>query len=198
MVRPASSWAARLVKLALLVAVVGGLSYAHRRGWLAPVESWVRRNAHTSTSDHETHPASPSMKMGMPGMGSGSKSTRPEGYSDVEIAGPVQQRIGVTFGTVQRAPLMMSVGTVGIVRPDTTRTFHIHVRTEGWIEKLFVNYTGQKVEKGQPFLSIYRPEFYRTQLDYLTALRTAKLGGSLAKSEGSIARSPARRSSPVI
>ena len=80
----------------------------------------------------------------------------------------------------------MSVRTVGIVRPDETKTFHIHVRTEGWVEKLFVNYTGQEVGKGEPFLSIYSPEFYRTQLDYVTARRGAGLqhsghGGALAR-----------------
>lgn len=187
MARAATTWAKRLAILSMLVATVGGLWYAQRRGWLAPAESWARRVARPWMLDRGDNSANPSMRMDMPGMGGETSSTSPEGFSDVEIAGSVQQRIGVTFGRVERAPLNMIVRTVGIVRPDETRTFHIHVRTEGWIEKLFVNYTGQKVAKGQPFLSIYSPEFYRTQLDYLTARRTAKLGGSLAKSEGSLA-----------
>ncbi len=115
---------------------------------------------------------------GMPGMEMGGMeevgaAPRVKGYAEVEVAADVQQRIGVTVGEVERAPLHMSVRTVGIVRPDETKTFHIHVRTEGWVEKLFVNYTGQKVGKGEPFFSIYSPEFYRTQLDYMTARRAA-------------------------
>ena len=90
---------------------------------------------------------------GMPGMEMGGMeevgaALRVKGYAEVEVAADVQQRIGVTVGEVERAPLHMSVRTVGIVRPDETKTFHIHVRTEGWVEKLFVNYTGQKVGKG--------------------------------------------------
>jgi len=128
---------------------------------------------------------------GMPGMEMGGMeevgaAPRVKGYAEVEVAADVQQRIGVTVGEVERAPLHMSVRTVGIVRPDETKTFHIHVRTEGWVEKLFVNYTGQKVGKGEPFLSIYSPEFYRTQLDYVTA-RRAERASTLARAERSLA-----------
>lgn len=125
----------------------------------------------------------PGMEMG--GMEEAGTTPRVRGYAEVAVAADVQQRIGVTIGRVERAPLRMSVRTVGIVRPDETRTFHIHVRTEGWVEKQFVNYTGQQVDKGEPFLSIYSPEFYRTQLDYMTARRAERGNGGLAKAERS-------------
>ncbi len=125
--------------------------------------------------------------MGMGAMGEKGASPGLKGYAEVEVAGDVQQRIGVTIGQVERAPLRMSVRTVGIVRPDETKTFHIHVRTDGWVEKLFVNFTGQDIGKGEPFLSVYSPEFYRTQLDYMTARRAAQAGGSMAKAEQPLA-----------
>jgi Cu(I)/Ag(I) efflux system membrane fusion protein len=92
----------------------------------------------------------------------------------VSIAPEVQQRIGVTLGTIQEAALAMTIRTVGIVRPDETKVAHIHLKTEGWVEKLFVSFTGQKVKAGEPMLSIYSPAFFAAQREYLSALRAAK------------------------
>ena len=44
------------------------------------------------------------------------------------------------------------------------------VRLMGWVEKLFVDYTGQSVVKGQPLLELYSPELVAAQEEYLTAL----------------------------
>jgi Cu(I)/Ag(I) efflux system membrane fusion protein len=48
---------------------------------------------------------------------------------------------------------------------------HVHTKFEGFIEDLYVNYTGQFVKQGQPLFSIYSPELYATQNEYLLALR---------------------------
>jgi Cu(I)/Ag(I) efflux system membrane fusion protein len=63
----------------------------------------------------------------------------------------------------------MSVRTVGIVRPNETKVARVHLKTEGWVEKLFVNFTGQTVKKGDALLAIYSPQFLTTQQEYLTA-----------------------------
>ncbi len=188
MARPRVRWATWFAGLAAVAAVAGGLWYAHGRGWLASVEERVHRSAERSRVDRpegDSMGGMPGMEMG--GMDAGGAAPRVTGYAEVAVAADVQQRIGVTIGRVERAPLRMSVRTVGIVRPDETRTFHIHVRTEGWVEKQFVNYTGQQVGKGEPFLSIYSPEFYRTQLDYMTARRAERGSGALANAERSLA-----------
>jgi Cu(I)/Ag(I) efflux system membrane fusion protein len=65
----------------------------------------------------------------------------------------------------------MSVRTVGIVETDETKVAHIHLKTEGWVEKVFVGYTGQKVKKGDPLLAIYSPQFLTTQQEFLNALQ---------------------------
>ena len=44
-------------------------------------------------------------------------------------------------------------------------------KVEGWIEKLFVNYTGKLVEKGQPLFTLYSPDLVATQEEYLLALK---------------------------
>ena len=79
----------------------------------------------------------------------------------------MQQRIGVTLGQVEQTPLIMRIRTVGIVRPDETKLAHIHLKTEGWVAKLFVSFTGQKVKAGDPMLSIYSPAFFAAQREYL-------------------------------
>jgi Cu(I)/Ag(I) efflux system membrane fusion protein len=116
------------------------------------------------------------MPMNMPGMDMGSTAGKDAssgvvGYAPLEVGPEVQERIGVTIGEVKREPLHMSVRTVGIIRPDETKEARIHLRTDGWVEKLFVNYTGQEIHKGDPLLQIYSQEFFRAQFDYVNAVR---------------------------
>jgi Cu(I)/Ag(I) efflux system membrane fusion protein len=98
----------------------------------------------------------------------------PSGFAEVRIAPEVQQRIGVTLGTVRRTPLTMTIRTVGIVRPNETKLAHIHLKTEGWVEKLFISFTGQKVKAGDPMLSIYSPAFFAAQREFLVALQYSR------------------------
>ena len=100
----------------------------------------------------------------------------PSGFADINVSQDVQQRIGVTTGKVEQTALTMSIRAVGIVRPDETRVAHVHLKTEGWVEKLFVAYNGQKVRAGEPMLSIYSPTFFAAQREFLSALRVAKSG----------------------
>lgn len=95
-------------------------------------------------------------------------------FAEVTLAPAVQQRIGVTLGRAEQTPLTMHIRTVGIVRPDETKVAHIHLKTEGWAEKLFVSFTGQKVKAGDPMLSIYSPAFFTAQREYLSAMQAAK------------------------
>jgi len=103
-------------------------------------------------------------------------SALPSGYASINVSQDVQQRIGVTVGKVQQTPLTMTIRAVGIVRPDETRVAHVHLKTEGWVEKLFISYNGQKVRAGEPMLSIYSPTFFAAQREFLSALRVAKSG----------------------
>lgn len=109
------------------------------------------------------------------GMEEESDATSPiPGHAAITIPAEIQQRIGVTTGPVERAPLRMSVRTVGIVRPDETKVARVHLKTEGWAEKLFVNFTGQKVKKGDPLLAIYSPQFLTTQQEYLNVRQSGQ------------------------
>ncbi len=97
-----------------------------------------------------------------------------EGLATVKITPERQQLIGVRTGTVEYKPLKKVIRTVGKVDYDERRLAYVNTKVGGWIEKLFVDYTGQLVKKGQPLLSIYSPELVSTQQEYLLALKAKK------------------------
>jgi multidrug efflux pump subunit AcrA (membrane-fusion protein) len=60
---------------------------------------------------------------------------------------------------------------MGKVAVDETRVNHVHTRTEGWIDRVHVNFIGDMVSKGRPMLTIYSPELLATQQEFLLAIR---------------------------
>ena len=97
-----------------------------------------------------------------------------EGESDVKgikIDPVVVQNIGVRLEEVHRRPLTKTIRTVGKVTYDETSLYNVNTKIMGWVEKLYVDYTGKAVRKGDPLLEIYSPELVNTQQEYLLALR---------------------------
>jgi len=96
------------------------------------------------------------------------------GQAAVQLSPEKQQLIGVRTGVVERMPLTKIIRTVGQITADETRISRVFTKVEGWVDKLYVNFTGDQVRKGQPLLSIYSPELVATQEEYLLALRAQK------------------------
>jgi Cu(I)/Ag(I) efflux system membrane fusion protein len=71
---------------------------------------------------------------------------------------------------VKKDRLLMSLRAVGIIEPDQTRLTRLHTRISGWVTKVYVNFVGQNVKKGDPLLEIYSPDLLATQEEYLNAL----------------------------
>ncbi len=94
-----------------------------------------------------------------------------EGYAPVKVSLQRQQLIGVKTGIIERRPMDKIIRTVGLVDYDEKRLAHIHTKISGWIEELYVDYTGKLVQRGEPLLTIYSPELVSTQEEYLLALR---------------------------
>ncbi len=90
----------------------------------------------------------------------------------VKIDPAVVQNLGVRTAKVERGRLWRLIRTVGYVGFDEDRISHVHLRTNGWIEKLYVKSDGEKVEKGQVLFEVYSPELVNAQQEYLQALRT--------------------------
>lgn len=88
----------------------------------------------------------------------------------VKIDAVTVQNIGVRTALASRATLSNVVRAVGRVAYDEERMLHLHPKTEGWIEKTFVNKTGQWVKKDADLLSIYSPQLVISQQEYILAL----------------------------
>ena len=95
-----------------------------------------------------------------------------EGMAAIEITPEMQQSIGVKTDLVKRMPLEKTIRTVGTVKEDETRISRVNAKIGGWIERLYVDYTGKFVQKGQPLLEIYSPDLVSTQEEYLLALES--------------------------
>jgi RND family efflux transporter MFP subunit len=93
----------------------------------------------------------------------------------VHISTERQQLIGVRFATVGRGSGARAVRTVGKIAADETRIGHVHTRVEGWLEKVFVDFTGDVVKRGDPMLTIYSPEMLASQQELLLAARARDL-----------------------
>ena len=156
----------KLLGVVVVVAVIAGLT-RHVHGEGQPASATSMPDAMPGMDMPKEPKQAPAATM---------SAMPPAGYAEIKINQDVQQRIGVTVGKVEQTPLTMTIRAVGIVRPDETRVAHVHLKTEGWVEKLFVAYNGQKVRAGEPMLSIYSPTFFAAQREFLSALRVAKSG----------------------
>jgi Cu(I)/Ag(I) efflux system membrane fusion protein len=92
----------------------------------------------------------------------------------VQVSPERQQLIGVKIGAVEFKPLEKVIRTVGRVDYDEKRLVTISPKIGGWIEDLYVDFTGRFVQQGEPLLTIYSPELVSTQEEYLLALRAKK------------------------
>jgi Cu(I)/Ag(I) efflux system membrane fusion protein len=92
----------------------------------------------------------------------------------VQISPERQQLVGVKFGTVEMRPLEKVIRTVGRVDYDEKRIVTVSPKIGGWIEDLFVDFTGRYVRQGEPLLTIYSPELVSTQEEYVIALRAKR------------------------
>lgn len=84
------------------------------------------------------------------------------------------QNIGVRTAPVERHALAREIRTVGRVTYDEERLARLHPKTEGWIEKVFVDETGESVSTDTILMSIYSPQLVATQEEYLLALKNAR------------------------
>ena len=86
------------------------------------------------------------------------------------------QRSGVRTEPAKARRLIQAVQAVGTVAFDERRLTVVTMRSDGYIEDLFVNTTGQSVRAGEPLFRVYSADIQRAQTDYLVALAAAQRG----------------------
>jgi Cu(I)/Ag(I) efflux system membrane fusion protein len=77
------------------------------------------------------------------------------------------QRSGVRTEAVEERAVVEPVRAVGKVMHDESRLAVVAMRSEGYIEELFVSRTGEHVHAGQSLFRVYSPEIQKTQIEAL-------------------------------
>jgi membrane fusion protein, copper/silver efflux system len=96
-----------------------------------------------------------------------------------------RQLIGVRTGAVTEGPMQRTFRAVGHVTYDESTFTDVNLKVRGWITKLFVNETGQRVVKGQPLFLFYSPELFNAQQDFLLANQSRAAATSPLESDPS-------------
>ena len=94
-----------------------------------------------------------------------------EPASTIRIDPVTIQNMGVRMGRVKRKPLVKHIRAFGNITYDERRIYAVNTKFNGWIEKLYVNFIGETVKKGQPLFDIYSPELVTAQEEYLLSLQ---------------------------
>jgi len=92
----------------------------------------------------------------------------------VKIDPVVVQNIGVRTAKAVTGNLSRTIRAVGKIDYNEEKMARIHPKTEGWIEKLFVDKTGETVKEDTILLEVYSPKLVSTQQEYLLALSNQK------------------------
>ena len=103
-------------------------------------------------------------------------SASDENDNSVRISPAVVQNLGVRTSKAELTRLWRGIDTVGYVDYDESKVSHIHLRTEGWIEKLAVESEGERVKKGDFLFDVYSPKLVNAQEELVTALASGNNG----------------------
>lgn len=89
----------------------------------------------------------------------------------IHVDPAIRQAIGVRTSLVKQGPLTRRLRILARVVPDERRESVVTSKYAGWVEKLYVNESGQVVRPGDPLLLLYSPEVYAGQQELLLAER---------------------------
>lgn len=100
------------------------------------------------------------------------------GLATVAIAPATRERMGLTLGTVDSRRLVREIRAAARIVPDETRLYHVTVKVDGYVERLFAATTGQFVKRGEPLLTVYSPTLLTAEQEYLGVRQDAALAAA--------------------
>lgn len=119
--------------------------------------------------------------------GEGTASTTVTDRATVVVSPETRQKIGLTLGTVAKRKLTRTLRASARIAADESRLHRITTKTDGWVETLFVNVTGQQVRKGDPLLTLYSPALVSAQQEFLSASQAPASDNLLASARRRLA-----------
>jgi RND family efflux transporter MFP subunit len=87
----------------------------------------------------------------------------------VKLTAEKIQKLGVRTERVEQRQISRTLRAVGTLEVNERGLFTVAPKFDGWIERLYVNTTGQAVRKGQALMEVYAPELVSAQREYLIA-----------------------------
>jgi Cu(I)/Ag(I) efflux system membrane fusion protein len=99
------------------------------------------------------------------------------------------QKLGVKTEAVALRDLAHTIRAVATVQANERSLHTVTSKFDGWIQKLYVNTTGQAVRKGEALMDVYSPDLITAQQEYLIARRGVQtLAGASAEVQASMQR----------
>jgi multidrug efflux pump subunit AcrA (membrane-fusion protein)/rubrerythrin len=128
----------------------------------------------------ETSPAPAKDSMGMDMVPVYESEGAASGSQLISVEPMTMQEMNIRTATVTRGPLRRVVRTVGAIDYNEAGLADVTTKFKGWVEKLYVDTTGQQVHRGEPLFEIYSPELYSAQREYVLALEGTNAPGGAA------------------
>ncbi len=94
--------------------------------------------------------------------------------NDIHIAPAMIQSIGVQTEKAAIRMLTKEIRTSATIMPDERRQTAVTTKIMGYVENLYVNYTGQRVQKGRPLYDLYSPDLVSAQAEYLETYKNSR------------------------
>jgi multidrug efflux pump subunit AcrA (membrane-fusion protein) len=142
----------------------------------AEVRSAEGAAVQASAHEHPTTDAQPSDQTDLP-------SAVAEAQPSVQLSEEEQQSIGLQTTEVRRRNLRRDLLVPARVEEAETQLTNISARVGGRIDKLYADFTGQFVRRGQPIALIYSPDVLSSAEEYRLALESRKRLSSAAEAE---------------
>ena len=181
----------KTLQIAAIALLVGGALGYSANHFLAGSSMGMDAKAESGSSDSAEHlywvaPMDPNYKRDKPGKSPMGMDLIPVYAEDmageqdkpgtITIDPSVENNLGVKSEPVTLEPLSPCIETVGYIAFDESQLWQTNVRVAGWVEKLFINAIGEKVNKGDVLFTLYSPELVKAQEELLNASRTGRTG----------------------
>jgi len=160
-----------LILAAVMVLISGSLFYVLKTGQNQKSRKAVEQAAPSTQEHSEGTPAAPQPQAQAPQQEQAEEET-----PTIEIPTEKQQMIGVKTVEVSVRPLSKVIRTVGLIEYDERKLATVNTKFEGWVEKLYVDYNGKYVKKGEPLADMYSPELVATQQEFINLVKWAGQG----------------------
>lgn len=181
-----------LIVFAIGVSLIFSIGVAQRSGWLASESGSQQASGESGATASRyicpmmcTPPASKPGRCPVCAMELvvATSSASNDGIS-ITVDAHARRVAGITTAVATSEELQRTIRTVGTIEFDESRLSTIAAHADGRIEKLFANYMGVEVAKGDNLALVYSPQIYTAQAEYIAGLENTILDSVVADQGG--------------